>query len=210
MTTIERVLENLAASFVAGGRRFALVGGWAVCARAEPRFTRDVDCVVAVEGDRDAEAVVHALSAAGYSVVSTVEREESGRLAAVRLLPPSKLSQGVVVDLLFASSGIEAEVALAAEGFEVRAGLSLPIASLGHLIALKVLSEAPDRPQDVADLRALAEAGAPDDLQLAQRALALIEARGFARGKHLGDAYRRLVGAMTPSPLRSAAVATTA
>lgn len=34
-------------------RPFAIVGGLAVAARAEPRLTRDVDLAVAVEGERE-------------------------------------------------------------------------------------------------------------------------------------------------------------
>jgi hypothetical protein len=41
------------------GGSFALVGGLAVAARAEPRFTRDVDLVLAIERDVDAEHLVH-------------------------------------------------------------------------------------------------------------------------------------------------------
>ena len=40
---------------------WALVGGLAVSARAEPRFTRDVDLAVAVEGDPEAESLVREL-----------------------------------------------------------------------------------------------------------------------------------------------------
>jgi ribosomal protein L14 len=38
------------------GARFALVGGLAVSVRVEPRFTRDIDLVVAIE--HDAAAVI--------------------------------------------------------------------------------------------------------------------------------------------------------
>ena len=43
------VLDDLAT------QRLALVGGLAVSARAEPRFTRDVDLAVAVVSDDEAE-----------------------------------------------------------------------------------------------------------------------------------------------------------
>jgi hypothetical protein len=44
---------------------FALVGGWAVSVRVEPRFTRDIDLAVAVAGDAQAEALVSALATEG-------------------------------------------------------------------------------------------------------------------------------------------------
>lgn len=85
--------------------RWALIGGLAVSARAEPRFTRDVDVCVVVDDDAAAEATVRQLCGLGYVVDSLVEHRYVARLATVRLWPP--LRDGVVVDLLFASSGIE-------------------------------------------------------------------------------------------------------
>ncbi len=61
--------------------------------------------------------------------------------ATTRLLPPDAWESGVVVDLLFASSGIEGEVADAAEPLVVLKDTVAPVATVGHLIALKPLSE---------------------------------------------------------------------
>jgi len=191
MTRVEQVLGELAKALAGSGRRFALIGGLAVSVRAEPRFTRDVDWVVAAADDREAEAVLHGLVQTGYTVASTVERDAGRRLATARLLPPGETQQGVVADLLFASSGIEPELAAAADALEILPGLVVPVAQVGHLIALKVLSEAADRPQDAVDLRALAEVATPADVALAKQAMELIEARGFARGKRLQDEYAR-------------------
>lgn len=59
-----------------------------------------------------------------------------------------------MLDVLFASSGIESEVVGSAELLEVLPGLTVPVARIGHLIALKVLSrDDRDRHQDIADLR---------------------------------------------------------
>jgi hypothetical protein len=149
---------------------------------------------VSVPGDGAAEALLQALVKASYVVVSTVEHDATRRLATARLLPPGEPQQGVVVDLLFASSGIEAEVAAAADLLEVLPGLTVPVAKLGHLIALKVLSDAPERPQDAADLRALAEDAQAADLDLAKQALALVAARGYGRGKNLLAELERLTG----------------
>ena len=196
MTRVEKVLGEVAAALNAGGRRYALIGGLAVSARAEPRFTRDVDWAVAVRNDPEAEAVVHGLVEAGYSILMTVEQDETHRLATVRLLPPGEPPVGVVADLLFASSGIEPELVAAADALEFLPDLVCPVAKVGHLIALKVLSAAPSRPQDSADLRALAAVADASDLELARQALDLIEARGFARGKMLMAEFARLVTAV--------------
>jgi hypothetical protein len=80
-----------------------------------------------------------------------------------------------------------------ADAIEILPGLVLPVAKVGHLIALKVLSTVPDRPQDTADLRALVGVASAADVDLAKQAVALIEARGFSRGKRLMDELERLV-----------------
>ena len=196
MTRVEKVLGDVAAALNAGGRQYALIGGLAVSARTEPRFTRDVDWAVAVQGDADAEAVVHGLVEAGYSIMMTVEQDQTKRLATVRLLPPGERPTGVVADLLFASSGIEPELVAAADAMEILPGVTVPVAKVGHLIALKVLSAVPSRPQDAADLRALAAAADEGELERAKDALALIEARGFARGKRLLAEFERLVSGL--------------
>jgi hypothetical protein len=108
----------------------------------------------------------------------------------------------VVIDLLFASSGIEPEVARAAESLEILAGLSLPVATIGHLVALKVLARDDEtRPQDLADLRALVAVANPSDLALAQESVVLIETRGFNRGRDLRRALANVVASTRrPAP----------
>jgi hypothetical protein len=198
MNRLEQVLWDMAAALVASGRGYALVGGLAISVRAEPRFTRDVDMAVAVLGDAQAEALIHELVRGGYSVLATVEHDTTQRLATARLLPPGGSPHGLVVDLLFASSGIEPEIVGQAEMLEMVVGLVLPVATVGHLLALKVLSANAERPQDAADLRALAEIATAADRKLAEQALGLIAARGFGRGKPLLDDFARLVP--TPPP----------
>ena len=164
---------------------WALVGGLAVSARSEPRFTRDVDLALLVADDREAESLGFFLLSQGYRVVATVEQQAVGRLATLRLLPPHEPEEGVVVDLLFASSGIEREVVERAEILEVLPGQSVPVARTEHLIALKVLSRSPDRPQDELDLKALLARADSKEIGDAREALRLIHERGFARDRDL-------------------------
>jgi len=140
-------LRHVAISLASLGRRYALVGGVAVTVRSEVRFTRDVDIAVAVEDDADAESLIFDLRDHGYVAVATVEHAVTGRLATARLRGPS----GVVCDLLFASSGIESEVVGRATPIEVDVDLTVPVARVEELLALKVLSATPRRPQDGAD-----------------------------------------------------------
>lgn len=175
---------------------YALVGGFAVSVRSEPRFTRDIDLVVAVADDAAAEAVVRAIVQDGYDAAATAEQERAGRLATVRLISSSSDD---VVDLLFASSGIEQEVAANAQRLEVLPGLVLPVARIGHLIALKLLaSDERTRPQDAVDLRALTEVAGPSDLELARRSIELIEERGYERGRDLAAALDDLFRSWGP------------
>ena len=91
-----------------------------------------MDVVVAVIDDRAAEQNVHDLVADGYRLLASVEQEAVGRLATVRLSP---VAGDVVVDVLFASSGIEPEIVRSAEAIEILPGLVVPVARTGHLIA---------------------------------------------------------------------------
>ncbi|MDZ7732581.1 MAG: nucleotidyl transferase AbiEii/AbiGii toxin family protein [Acidimicrobiia bacterium] len=155
MSDLEVALRRSVDDLSSMGRAFALVGGLAVSARAEPRLTRDVDLAVAVADDAEAEEVVRALRVCGYSVVSALEQETTGRLASVRLRSDTE-GRGVIVDLLFASSGIEAEVAGDAERLEVLPGFVVPVARIGHLVAMKLLArDDRGRPADADDLAAL-------------------------------------------------------
>ncbi len=170
------------------GRSGALVGGLAVSARTEPRFTRDVDVAVVVRDDADAERLIHALQQRGYRIFGLVEQAATSRLAAARLEHPGPNGDpaGNIVDLLFASSGIEPEIVDSAEILEVLPGLSVPVAGTGHLLALKVLSrDDTSRPLDRADILALVAVATAEDLATTRAMLALIEQRGYARGKSL-------------------------
>lgn len=191
MTDFESAARTTTDRLDALGVDHALVGGFAVSIRCEPRFTRDIDLVVAVAGDDGAEAVVRALVQDGYEVLAMVEQEGAGRLATVRLA----LGPGDdVVDLLFASSGIEPEIAAAAQRIEVLPMLLVPVAKVGHLIALKLLStDEKTRPQDAVDLRALVEVAEVGDLELARQAVGLIEDRGYQRGRDLLAALEDLL-----------------
>lgn len=173
-------------------RRFALVGGLAVSARAEPRLTRDADLAVAVDDDRDAEALLLDLRSAGYEVAASVEQEATGRLATIRMVPIGAADR-LVTDLLFASSGIEAEIVDGADDLVIFAGLTVPVASVGHLVAMKLLArDDRRRPADADDLRALAAVAADDDWIQAQVAVELIMKRGFSRERNLAEALTRL------------------
>ena len=192
MSRLESALRTVAAEIARARRSWALVGGLAVSARAEPRFTRDLDLAVA-RSDLEAESLTRSLLASGYRVLATLEQEATGRLATVRLVSPGEDAGGVVVDLLFASSGVEAEIVDGAEVLEILPGLRVPVARCGHLLALKALSVSPERPQDEIDILALLREATPADIAQARETAALIVKRGYHRGRDLiGELEQRL------------------
>jgi len=186
LTRIESALRRIQADLEELRGRWALIGGLAVSARTTPRFTRDLDLAVAVPDDEAAESLVRELVERGYRLLAITEQEAASRLATARLAPPGESEPGLVIDLLFASSGIEGDIVAAAETIDLIESLPLPVARAGHLLALKVLSRDDDqRPQDAADIRALVEAMEASDVKLALEAARLIEARGFGRSRNV-------------------------
>jgi predicted nucleotidyltransferase len=176
--------------------RSALLGGLAISVWTEPRFTRDVDLAVAVRTDRDAEDLVHNLSRQGYALLATVEQTAAGRLATARLSPPSESAEGMVVDLLFASSGVETEIVDAAVELDIGASTPVRVARVGHLVALKLLAHDPGtRPQDALDLNALRAMLDSDETKRAHDACELIMQRGYARGRDLPALLRTYLSA---------------
>lgn len=193
MSRLEGALRDVASAIDRLRHSWALVGGLAVSARGEPRFTRDIDLAVAVADDPTAEALVHSLVGSGYRILASLDQEQVGRLATVRLEAPTEGPAGVVVDLLFASSGIEAEVVRDAEVLEVLPGLRVPVARRGHLLTLKLLSDSPGRPQDRVDIVALLREATPADLEEVRQLAVLISQRGYARGRDLLSSLEQYV-----------------
>jgi hypothetical protein len=169
MSLLDAVRSAVAIA-AAEGRSAVLVGGLAVSARAEPRFTRDADLVVAIDSDIEAEAVVRSFLARGYRVQALLEQSGTDRLSGARLLDPD---------------GIEAEIVADASSLDIVPGLPVLVAATGHLIALKLLSVAPGRETDAADLRSLARVADEAEWSRAASAVALIVERGFHRGRDL-------------------------
>ena len=136
---------------------------------------------VVVLDDADTEALVFELRGKGYRPLASVEHETQGRLATVRLLAP----QGVKVDLLTASSGIEHEVVEGATPVTLEGVGALPVASAEDLLSLKVLSMTDRRLQDRIDADRLVAVNPNLDLGRVRHNLELITARGFHRDQDL-------------------------
>lgn len=183
MTGLHELLGKVASDLDESAASWALVGGLAVGTLTEPRFTRDLDVAVAVADDSEAESVTREMLARGYKIVALVEQTAVKRLATVRLAIPGDER---LVDLLFASSGIEPEIVEDAQRLCLTGSLEVPVARAGHLFAMKVLARDDQRrPQDRVDLAALLPLMKSDEHQRARRALDRIRAAGFHRGRDL-------------------------
>jgi nucleotidyltransferase AbiEii toxin of type IV toxin-antitoxin system len=182
MNAVERALRDFLAARPADVA-VALVGGLAVSARAEPRFTRDLDFAIAVASDDEAAHYVFRLRQVGYEIVTALEQTTQHRLSTIRL---RRGGRGPLVDLLFAACGIETEIVQAAEPLEIAAGVIADVAQVGHLIAMKLVSRDPKRrPHDQQDLVDLANVADAPEWQRAEAAVELILQRGFSRGRDL-------------------------
>ncbi len=185
MVSAESALRSSVADLNAVQARWALVGGLAVSARTIPGFTKDLDFAVASDGE--AEEVMHRLRSRGYYPVEVLEQDYVERLSGVRL---ARNGSDVIVDLLFASSGIENEIVAGADRLEVLPRLTVPVATTPHLIALKVLA---GRSQDLTDLGYLIPSASSAELDAAREAVRLIQARGFNRGQDVAADLETLI-----------------
>jgi hypothetical protein len=86
-TRLHASLRNICKDLSDVHAAYALVGGLAVSARTEPRFTKDLDVAIAVANDREAESLIRSLATPLYRVEALVEHETAARLATVRLIP---------------------------------------------------------------------------------------------------------------------------
>jgi Nucleotidyl transferase AbiEii toxin, Type IV TA system len=189
---VERAFRELEVDLRQLNLRWALIGGLAVSLRAEPRTTQDLDVSVAVEGDREADSVVLNLRSLGYGLLpdGVFKRQDRDRIALVRLVANTDATRGVIVDLMFAASGIEQEVVANAELLETPLGIAVPVATTAHLLALKALA---GRAKDVTDFASLMRVASERDIQQAREALDLISRRGYDGGKDLQSEFERLL-----------------
>lgn len=191
VSLLEAALSRAAADLTALKARWALVGGLAVAARAEPRTTRDLDFAVAVSSEQEADDLIRALRDRGYQDgPHAVRLRVGGGIAVVRLLPPGYQEGGVVVDLLFDLARIEREVVSGAENLFVTPRLAVPVARVGHLLALKLVAS---RPMDLFDARKLLDVASDRDLRMCREALELITRRNGHDGRDLNFELERLL-----------------
>jgi len=179
-------LRRITGDLNQAGVSWCLVGGLGTSVYVEPRTTKDIDVVVSVTGQEQADNLKDLLLSKGYTNPQILMHTAPTRRMGWRVfIPPSK-EASIPLDLLVAACGIEKEIVASATTIEILPGLSLPVASLGHLIAMKVLSQnALDRLQDRVDLLALLRNATEQDRIVVEHSLKEIRARGFSEGRDL-------------------------
>lgn len=114
---------------------------------------------------------VNRLQVSCYALASLVEQDYVNRLATARLVRPKVGTSSAFIDLLFANVGIEDEIVRRADPLKVLPDVFMPVASIAHLIALKVLAGSH---QDLTDLGYLISAATEADLDEARTSVAKI------------------------------------
>ncbi len=168
------------------GVEWCLVGGLGTSVYIEPRTTKDIDVVVSVAVEEQADSLKEFLLNRGYVNPQLLMHTTPTRRMGWRVFIPSSVNVSIPLDILVSACGIEEDIVTSAVTIEVLPGLSLPVASLGHLVAMKILSQnSLDRLQDRVDLIALLRSATEQDRVTAARALRRISSVGFADGRDL-------------------------
>ena len=183
--------------------KWALVGALAVSIHTEPRTTRDIDIAFAIKSKDDQENLIHYLLKRGYGNRQELMHVNPVWKLGVRLHISQETECSVPLDLLFSSSGIEDEVVQNAIKIEVFPAVIVPIASLPHTLAMKILSQNDgDRLRDKIDIQMLLAKATSKEIKSTEDALALIQERGFNRGKNLLIEFRESLKKHTPHFLK--------
>jgi hypothetical protein len=141
-----RHLNQILDELEARGIGYALVGGLALAAYIEPRFTKDVDLCLALADEKKQDRLVRELRAAGYEEESFLLRRTNGAVIGIRFFAPESESREPNVDLLFSATGIEEEIVHDAEPIALY-GRKIPTATISDLIAMKTLSSPQSNPR---------------------------------------------------------------
>lgn len=193
MSGILTQLRTVAEELNQTNAKWALAGALAVSTHTEPRTTRDIDVVIILTNEDERRKFIDGLIQRGFSTPSIIMHVAPTHKLGTRLQVPASSGTSVALDLLHSSSGIEAEIIANAVKLEIFPKLVVPVACIGHLIAMKILSQNDvDRIKDRDDLQKLFKVASKDDLLLAKESVQLIQKRGFNRGLDLLKCFTEL------------------
>jgi len=186
MTFLFSELRRVTNDLHQSGVGWCLVGGLGTSVYVEPRTTKDIDVVISVSGDEQAERLKDLLLSRGYTNPQVLMHTNPTRRMGWRVFIPPSREASIPLDILATACGVEKDVVACATTIEILPGLSLPVASLGHLIAMKVLSQNRfDRLQDRVDIMALLRSATEQDRSNAEVALRAISKLELAGGRDL-------------------------
>lgn len=158
---------------------WALIGALAASFHSEPRTTQDIDIALALRTTEEQEVLIKKLLSRGYHNKQILMQVGPFLTMGCRLQIPSNFSNTISLDLLFNASGIEDEIVEQAAIMDLLPGLKVRIASLGHILAMKIVSQNDgNRIKDKLDVQGLLQAASTEDLSMAREALKLIHSRG--------------------------------
>jgi hypothetical protein len=142
---------------------YALIGGIAVSLQASPRFTQDIDVLIWADDARWPEWLA---AAPAHGIRPRID-DAAAFAAGTRVLLLVH-ETGVPIDVSCGALPFEREVVASAVRIDA-AGLSIPVATPGHLLVLKAIA---DRPRDHADIESLVRAHPDLDIEAARRVVA--------------------------------------
>lgn len=180
-----RAVELLAEVFAARSIRYALVGGLATLLRGRPRFTLDVDVLLAVP-QLALPGLLEELVQRGFTLdVATVIREYVREHLTAFHFGTVRIDWLKPVLPLYAHALAEASSLMWTEGHPIR------VAKAEGLILTKILAF---RPQDQVDIETLLSANRDEiDVDLIRREWSTVAEGEEARTAWLEDAIARLV-----------------
>jgi predicted nucleotidyltransferase len=168
--------------------KWALVGSMACGIYTDPRTTRDIDISVIAKNKNAQEEVIQKLLELGYHSPQILMLVGPTRIIGQRIQMPSEKAISLPIDLIFNSTGIEESIVENAKILEIIHGIKLPVASLGDLIAMKIISQNDsDRLKDRVDLRLLINKALESDLKITRKSLKLIQERMNLADKNLQE-----------------------
>jgi hypothetical protein len=150
------------------GWRWYVFGAQAVVAYGRPRMTADVDVTVDLAGDSPLD-LIGALTGSGFE-----ERIALGSEFVLRshLLPLAHSATGIPVDVVVSQAGLQEEFLASSVPVDI-GGVTVPLVSVEHLVAMKILA---GRRKDLEDVRGvLLERWESVDLNEIDRVLTVLE-----------------------------------
>jgi hypothetical protein len=144
---VQSLLDDAIAIVDRVGLAWAIMGGCARNAYAEPRATKDVDLVVEVQAARFSD-LQHAMAQGGFSQASAVADPDEP----VPDLVLYRDARGRRIDVLFAHTAFERSALARRKILTPFGGTAAHVVSAEDLIVYKLIA---DRPQDRADIAAV-------------------------------------------------------